>query len=456
MKDNFFNEFDKISSKQWRQKIQYDLKGKDYNQSMVWDTAEGIKVKPFYHRDDFLSPPKHSTNCRSWQIVENIFVKDSQTANTKAKNAIKKGANSLLFILEKKNKVDFNILFDGINLETTLIFINPNFLSVELAEQLQLTNSNNNGHIYLFNDYIGHLVRNGNYYESEVEDADKMQKIISENKNLKSTICIDLRSYQNAGANSLQQLAYALSHACEYLNRIKSISTQLFCFRVSIGGDYFMEIAKLKALRVLWQSISKEFNCNPNCFIVAEPSLRNKTIYDFNNNLLRTTTECMSAVLGGADAIVNTTYDNLYHKENEFSSRIGRNQLLILKYESHFDKVENPTDGSYFIDNLCTELSKKSLELFKNIEKNGGFLKQFLEGKIQRKIKEQAVKEQMEFEGGKKILVGCNAYQNPAQKMGNEIQLYPFLKTKVRKTLAEPILGIRVAEQIEKKRLGNE
>jgi len=153
--------------------------------------------------------------------------------------------------------------------------------------------------------------------------------------------------YQNAGANNIQQLAYALSHANEYLNHFDTIldsdakkSLQLI-FKVSVGSNYFFEIAKLRALREIWSVLATEYNVNTSCTILATPSKRNKTIYDYNVNLLRTTTECMSAILGGADVIYNLPYDSLYHESNEFGNRISRNQLLVIKKESYLDKVNN-------------------------------------------------------------------------------------------------------------------
>jgi methylmalonyl-CoA mutase len=164
----------------------------------------------------------------------------------------------------------------------------------------------------------------------------------------------------------------------------------------------------------------------------------------------------MSAILGGADAISNLPYDSLYHKDNEFGDRISRNQLLILKNESYFDKVNNPADGSYYIESLTRQLAEKSLALFKDIEANGGFLKQLKEGIIKRKIQESADKEQELFDSGKEILLGTNKYPNPKDQMKNDLELFPFVKTKPRKTLIVPIIEKRLAEKAEQERLSNE
>jgi methylmalonyl-CoA mutase len=172
--------------------------------------------------------------------------------------------------------------------------------------------------------------------------------------------------------------------------------------------------------------------------------------------MLRTTTESMAAILGGADAICNMPYDAIYHKTNEFSERIARNQLLVLKEESYFDKTTNPADGAYYIESLTQQLAEKSLNLFKEIEKAGGFLKQLKENTIQKKIKESAQKEQLLFDTKQEILVGANKYQSTLDKMKGALEIYPFVKNKPRKSVIEPIIERRLAEELEQKRLEDE
>ncbi len=172
--------------------------------------------------------------------------------------------------------------------------------------------------------------------------------------------------------------------------------------------------------------------------------------------MLRTTTECMSAILGGANSIANLPYDALYHKDNEFGDRIARNQLLVLKNESYFDKVNNPADGTYYIETLTEQLAEKALALFKDIEVNGGFITQLIEGTIQRKIKESAEKEQELFDSGKEILLGTNKYPNKNDRMKDDLELFPFVKTHSRKTLITPIIEKRLAEKLEQERLDQE
>src|SRR5690625_3973800 len=258
----------------------------------------------------------------------------------------------------------------------------------------------------------------------------------------------------------VQQLAYALSHANEYLQILHKKDTILtdlnLVFHVAIGTNYCFEIGKLRALRVLSATIAKEYNANPICELLEMPTIRDRTIYDSNVSMLRTTAECMSAIVGGANTIEYMPYDAIFHKNNPFGSRIARNQLLVLKEESFFDKVSNPSDGTYYIESLTEELANKALELFKSIEKAGGFISQLHEGIIQRKIKESASKEQKLFDSGELVLLGTNIHPNPEDRMKEDLELFPFVKKNVRKTLFRPSIENRLAEGIEQKRLEEE
>ena len=297
------------------------------------------------------------------------------------------------------------------------------------------------------------LAKDGNWFDSFEKDFENLQTITS-NSSI-PVIKIDGGLYQNAGATIVQQLAYTLAHVNEYFNRIPNLNHPI-SIEVSVGTNYFFEIAKLRALRILFNTLSKEYQHDFECNLIATPSKRNKTIYDYNVNMLRTTTECMSAILGGANAVANLPYDALYHKDNEFGDRIARNQLLILKHESFFDKVKNAADGAYYIESLTEQLAEKALVLFKEMEEKGGFLALLKEGVIQRKISESAQKEQDLIDSGKEVLLGTNKYPNKNDRMKNDLELYPFLKQNPRKTLITPIFEKRLAEKLEQERLSQE
>jgi methylmalonyl-CoA mutase len=454
MATNLFEDFDPVSSKQWKQKIQFELDGADYNETLVWNSPEDIKVKPFYHYDDFSKTATANTKASEFKIVQNIFVFDVEKSVERALDTLKRGAESLRFTIENES-IDIQKLLENLPLENTAVYFDLKFLSVDFVSKVNAIIEQKNATVFYNLDPIGQLAKDGNWFTTNEKNNFETLQLLSKATRESSLISIDLALYQNAGANMVQQIAYSLAHANEYLNRIPTIH-QAIVFEVAVGSNYFFEIAKLRALRLLFQLIAKEYYHDKDCHIVVTPTKRNKTLYDYNLNMLRTTTECMSAILGGADAIANLPYDAIYHKDNEFGDRIARNQLLILKNESYFDKVNNPADGSYYIETLTQQLADKALHLFKEIEANGGFLKQLNDGIIKRKIQESADKEQQLFDTDKEILVGTNKYWNSKDRMKEQIELYPFVKIKPRKTLITPIIEKRLAEKIEQERLDAE
>ena len=458
-KEQLFTDFPAVSSKAWKQKIQADLKGADYNDTLIWESPEGIKVKPFYQADDLnqslVSSPSNESD---WLIGQHIFVTDAAEANQKAIKAIKSGTESLIFTLtnpELKPKV----IMKGIAINLIPVHFKFQFLSVAYIKELLAYTGSANENIYFHIDILGNFCRTGNWFTDFESDHAALKEILNEAANT-PTLSIDVSLYQNAGANRTQQLAYALGHLSEYLNFLnknKLLGSDLkVCFEIAVDGNYFFEIAKLRALRLLWKTLAVEFGIQTDCHILACPTNRNKTIYDYNVNLLRTTTECMSAILGGADTVYNLSYDAIYHENNEFAERISRNQLLILKGESYFDKIANPSDGSYYIEVLTQQLAEKALVIFKQIEQGDGFLKQLKAHNIQRKIKESALKQQVRYDAGDEVLVGSNKYPNEMDKMKQELQKNPFAKKNPRKTIVEPIAEIRLSESSEKIRLDHE
>lgn len=459
MSKSLFKDFEPVSSKAWKQKIQMDLKGADYNDTLIWKTNEDINVKPCYHADEFETLPGVSNSkATQWKICQSIPVTNAKEANLKALDAIERGAENILFHI-KSETISVDDLFQNIDLSKTSIAIRCHFISESFVDKLCTISQSTSkkAKFTIHTDIIGNLAKTGNWYSNLKDDHKKFDTIL----NTTDQISVDLGLYQNAGATIVQQLAYGLAHANEYLNHLESkknssLNNLEITFNIAVGSNYFFEIAKTRALRQLWLTLASEYNINTDCKIIATPSKRNKTIYDYNINMLRTTTECMSAILGGANVICNLPYDSLFHKPNEFGDRIARNQLLVLKNESYFDKVNNPADGAYYIESLTEQLAEKALQLFKNIEANDGFLSQLKEGTIQRKIKESASKEQGEFDTENIVLLGTNKHPNLEDKMKNDLEISPFLKIENRKTLIEPIIKKRLSEKLEIKRLNNE
>lgn len=457
MSKKLFEEFDPVSAKAWKQKIQVDLKGADYNETLVNSTDEGIDIKPFYHADDHdyeFSLPESP----AWYVTEKLYLENVDITIENAKDVIERGAESLWIIIPEADDKKLKF-FDALSDDQTPLYVEFLVQDLEFFKKLDTVLKKQNKKIWLGYDPVHQLASSGNWFKNQKEDFDVFLKI-STLSSFKNQINVDARLYQNSGGLIIQQLAYSLAHLNEYLNLLNDSDSTLDSIKVNLvisqGSNYFFEIAKLKALRLLVNSLASAYDVDIDLHIIAEPSKRNHTLYDYNMNMLRTTTECMSAILGGANWVNNLAYDEVFHKRNEFGERISRNQLLILKQESYFDKVLNPVDGTYFIENLSKELAEKALGIFKTIEAGKGFVHQLFEGKIQKKIKESAEKEQAKVNAKEFTLVGLNKYENLKDQMSQDLELFPFLKQHQRKTLIEPILERRLAEPIEKERLEKE
>jgi methylmalonyl-CoA mutase len=443
-------EFPPVSAAAWKQKIQADLKGADYNETLLTKTHEGITIKPFYHADEFekLNIPLSKED---FKICQKIVVSDEVETNSKAVDATNKGANALKFVAKKP----FNaaLLFKNLLGKKIEFHFEFEFLSETFIEELAILLKNET--VFYNIDIIGRLARTGNWHKSLNDDFKLLEAIVKKNPG-SFIIGVNADIYQNAGANNVQQVAYALAVANEYLTRFGAEISQKIQFNFAVGNNYFFEISKIRAFKYVYNLMLSQYETEANAQIFAEPSLRNKTIYDYNVNLLRTTTESMSAILGGANTISNCAYDALFHDSNDFGDRIARNQLLILKEESYFKHGQQIATNSYYIESITKQIAEKALDIFKEIEKGGGFLSQLKEGIVQRKIKENAQKEQMQFDAGELVLLGTNKYPNAQDKMKEDLQANPFVARNPQKTLIIPIIPTRLAEKLEQKRLKDE
>jgi len=454
MTSNLFKEFEFISEKAWKQQIQFDLGGKDYNSETNWTSTEGINIKPF-----FTSKYKSKNKLYipdNWNINQTIYLKEESISNEEIKKLISQEVYDLTIYI-KSDSINLDLLFKEVDLTYLNLYFKIDHFNEVLLSNLNNYAKKNKTKFHLDYDLLGNYISTGNWKFSYKEDIEFFKGVINKLSYFKSVVQLKSSNYQNSGANIIQEIAYSMSQANEYVDVFGKEIIKKINFQIAVGSNYFFEIAKIQAYRILWKTISKyhEYPIN-DVHIIATPSRRNKTIFDFNNNVIRSTSECMAAILGGANSVKNFSYDSIYKNENEFSKRISRNQLLILKHECHIDKVKNPISGSYYINYLIDEISKKSFELFKELDSSSGFLNLLKKGTLQRKIKESAQKEQLKFNDKIEILVGSNHYQNNDEKMSDQLEINPFPTRKSEKTLIEPIIKKRLAGVIEKTRLENE
>lgn len=452
-----FADFSPVSAKAWKQKIQYDLKGADYNTELVWTSREGIHVKPFYHMEDLGEAFPATGTITPWKIGQSMYAGNAKPANKRALKGLENGVEVLHFTIPDI-EVKPEALLRDIDLEKIPVSFQFQFLSESYIASLLKSVGKGKSNLYLNIDIIGNLARSGNWFHNLNKDHEVLEMLLQSGAD--TILSIDTTLYENTGADMVQQLGYGIAQAHEYVQHLydKRLLNNLgrVTFKVSVAGNYFFEIAKLRALRLLWKTVMEDYGLTADCHIVAEPSKRNKTLYDYNMNMVRTSAECMSSILGGAQVVFNHAYDKIYHKDNGFSSQIALNQLLILKEEAYFNSVYNPTDGAYYLASLTKQLAEKGLELFKSVEREGGFLRQLKNGTVQQKIKDSAIKQLKEFNQGNEVLVGTNKFVQGPETMKSDLELYPFVKTRPRKTLIVPIIESRLAEAMEQKRLNDE
>jgi len=361
-----FEAFNKVSHQEWLDKITLDLKGKDYQETLVWKSEEGINVQPFYNQTTSIVIPQKKSN--SWYIRETIFIENINLANQRALLALKGGASSILFIgdIESQAKMD-ELLSD---IQTDIIDLNfynshPNITSKLVSIQ--------EGSVSF--DFLGEYAATGNWKNSQENDIAELVAVSSPISNFK-TITVK----NTLGSSIIQEVAFSLAHGVEYLNLLtnqdldaKKVAAKIQ-FTFSISCNYFFEIAKIRAARKLWALILEQYNLeNTSMTIHSETSASHLSEEDVHYNILRNTTKAMSAVLGGCDSLTVLAHDN-DKKSIDFSNRIARNIQHILKEEAFFDKVINPADGAYYIESLTDEIANKAWKIFQDIEAHGGFL----------------------------------------------------------------------------------
>lgn len=444
---DLFSEFEPTSTEEWENVLTRDLKGADYKKKLKWESIEGIEVLPFYRKEDLKNLPHLADGVEietpaDWQFCEVIDRADPSDANKAAKQAVENGADSLWFTIQidpdegmlggdisgthVQNLDDLKTLLDGIDLEKAGVVFNSGAGSAGLLGLMKAYLRNSNGELFsCLYDPFTYMAHHGRLPVPE----DKMNSIIGQmvDENGFHTLGADGAFYHNCGATIIQELGIALSIGSEFLARVPDSkmeeAAKKFWMHLSAGSLYFPEIAKFRAARLLWTRILDAYGLDPTLplTIHASTSLWNKAIADPHNNMLRSTTEATSAAVGGANRITVHPYDVHLDKTDEFSHRIARNVSHILDEEAHLSAVENPGDGSYYVEVLTDEIAKKAWEFFQLIEKQGGFQKA-LEGKIiqgevgrSRKAKEQALATR------ELVMTGVNHYPDAEQDLPHDL-----------------------------------
>jgi methylmalonyl-CoA mutase len=439
MKNNFSKDFRSISTKEWKQKIQYELQGADYEKTMVWQDADDIKIKPFYNDEDVKVKFKYpNTNTK---IGQEIYVFDIAKSLKTALKLIEKGFESLVFIIPNQT-TDIHTLLNQLPDIVIDIHFKFEFLSFEYIQNIEKITYIKKWKLHYNIDPIGNLAKDGNWHKENQDNFEFINQI-SQLTELNTVLMVDTCLYQNAGASHVQEIAYAMSTLIEYLNRIK-INKQAVVFKIALGNNLCFEIAKIRAYSILFDLIAKTFNINQECKIICEPSNRNQTLINPSINIWNNNVACMAGFMAGANAVFNSAHDALYRKLNYSSNILAQNQLIELKENYKTNTNEMIFDG-FYLNSITLQLTEKALDLTKDIERKGGFLQLLIDGTIKSKINQTGQKEQEIFD--KKLL------QNKLFRTKidlNDIELYPFVKIKPRKTIVVPIIAKRLSENHEK------
>ena len=445
-KEKLFKEFPSPTAQEWLDKIQIDLKGADFNKKLVWRTNEGFNVQPFYRREDvlklktpeafpgefpFVRGNKKADN--SWYVRQNIDAEDAVAANAKALDILNKGVDSIGFrIPSKKVNSDFitTLLKDIDCTAVETNFVTCKRHSLELADILVAYFESKGydkeavvGSIEW--DPIEKMVLSGKDITPLLAFAPQLVNALKDYPKFRC-ITVDAVSLNNSGAYIVQELGYSLAWGNEYLNELveagvePTLAARKIKFNFGVSENYFMELAKFRAARLLWADIVKQYEPDCDCAcemcVNAVTSEYNMTLFDSYVNVLRSQTETMSAALAGVHSIVVTPFDKIYQTPNEFSERIARNQQLLLKEESHFDKVVDPGAGSYYIEELTTSLANEGWKIFLNVEDEGGFLEATKKGIIQDDINATNDKRHQDAAKRKEFILGTNQFPNFTEK----------------------------------------
>jgi len=485
--ESLFNEFPPISAQEWEQVILKDLKGADYEKKLVWNSPEGIRVKPYYRSEDladlghleslpgefpFVRGNKASNN--SWLIRQDLLVEDYGEARETAIDMISRGAGSINYQINDDHTVkgiqtllsglpltEIEINFEGFDPEVVLDALD------EMVSGGKLDPVSFRGCLQF--DPIGEFNLTGRF-DGEEEIYDLTSEWISRAEKYPGLriIGVNGRFFHNSGATIVQELGFSLAQANEYLVEMTDRGldplevNRRLSFHFSAGSNYFFEIAKFRAARMLWSRIMEEYAGIPatgaEMYVHAETSFWNKTVYDPYVNLLRSTTEAMSAVLGGVTSLTVLPFDLTYEEPTAFAERIARNQQILLKGESNLDKVIDPAAGSYYIENLTQSIAEEAWKLFQEIEKRGGYIEAFYDGWIQDAIVTSAISRDQNFAQRREVLLGTNQYPNINEEMYEradpDIIVSPVADAA--EAEAQPLNLYRVAEPFEQLRMETE
>lgn len=486
--EKLFAEFPSVSTEAWEEVITADLKGADYERKLVWRTGEGFNVRPYYRAENlegirFLGsqagefPYVRGTRTDNrWRIHQTVEVDDPAKANAEALDILDKGVDSLGFCIGKElTPAELDVLLQGICITAIdLVFSGKHIGRVAEAVLDKLEREHvakEEVHMaFCIDPLVKNLATKGDFCSPDGEKCfARITSLIEKAREYKHVRLVNVSAqlFGNAGSTIVEELAFALAAGNDYLARLtdKGVDAETAArkmrFTFSVSSNYFLEIAKFRAARMLWANIVKGYgpqNCACKMLIHAETSHWNQTVYDPYVNMLRGTTEAMSATIGGVYSLEVTPFDRAFETPTEFSKRIARNVELLLKHEAHFDQVVDPAGGSYFVENLTDSIANEAWKLFLEIEEKGGYTAAYQSGYIKERVEASAAAKDKNIATRRQILLGANQYPNFTEVAPTEIASETVTRKHAEGNVLTPYRGAMAFEEmrLHVDRSGNE
>ena len=478
--EKLFTEFPPVPTEKWEEVITADLKGADYERKLVWKTGEGFNVRPYYRAENlegikFLGsqagefPYVRGTHAHNrWRVHQTVSVVCPKEANAEALKILNAGVDSLGFCIASADfsAADLDTLLKDICIEAVEI----TFCGEKTAHvaELVLAKVEKEGIAkedvriaFCIDPLVKGLSSKGDFCSPNGEKCiARIVELIHKTKEYKHVRIVTVagQTFGNSGSTIVEELAFTLSAGHDYLVRLMDAGLDVdqaarkLRFSFSVSSNYFMEIAKFRAARMLWANIVKGYGPAKNCackmHIHAETSRWNQTVYDPYVNMLRGTTEAMSATIAGVHSLEVTPFDTSFENPTEFSKRIARNVELLLKNESHFDQVVDPAGGSYYVENLTQSIAAEAWKHFLEIEEKGGYTEAYKAGLIVERIKASAAAKDKNIATRRQTLLGANQYPNFTEVAGKEITAESVTRKQAEGNVLVPYRGAMAFEEM--------
>ncbi len=443
--ERLFDEFPPVSTEQWEKVIEADLKGADYDKKLVWRTAEGFSVRPYYRAEDLARVPfadsrpgvfpfvRGTGTSGDWRVHQTVRVDDPHAANAETLAALDAGCDSVGFCIAREDFSEADL--DALLSQVVLGAIDVVFCGagVRRVAEMMLARLDRSGIdpdqvriSFAIDPIVKKLSLKGEFgcCEDGTKCFGRIAELAAKFEKYPHVRLVTVGGdrFNASGATITQELAFTLAVGHEYLVRLMEAglsvdrAAKIIRFSMAVSSNYFMEIAKFRAARMLWANIVAQYkpecDCSAKMFTHAVTSRWNQTVYDPYVNMLRGTTEAMSAAIAGVHSLEVEPFDASFENPTEFSRRIARNVQLLLKHESHFDQVTDPSGGSYYIETLTASIANEAWKLFREVEDKGGYIAAFRSGFVTGAVEASAAAKDKAVATRRTILLGANQYPN--------------------------------------------